>query len=260
MTQPSEQTIKRLFAQSGNRCAYPGCPQPIVESAGTIIGEICHINARSPGGPRYDSGQSESRRNGFENLLLLCRSHHKVIDDQTDIYTAEVLREIKSVHEAAAARPEQAADGVFAKLLLNGLQRIEVISNSGNVVINSPGAIQAQTVNVKMVRHRIAVNPPSGTIGADPQQSRYIQYLIKRYNEFASQDKTRVAKFSYAVISGNIEHQFGASWKLLPSEQFATLCEYLQQRIGRTILGKRNAAKGFRAFSTYEGFLAKRGE
>ncbi len=260
MTQPSEQVIKRLFALSGNRCAYPGCQLPIVEAAGTVIGEICHIHARSPGGSRYAATQSASQRNGFDNLLLLCRSHHKVIDDQADVYTAEVLREIKAVHESAAGRPEQATDGVFAKLLLNDLQRIEVSNNRGNVAINSPGAIQAHTVNVKALRQRIAVSPPPETIGANAQQSRYIQYLIKRYNEFASQDRSRGAKFSYAVISSNIERQFGGQWKLLSSDRFEALCEYLHKRIGRTILGKLNAAKGHRAFSTYGEFLAKRGE
>jgi hypothetical protein len=48
MSAPSEQTIKKLFALSGNICAFPGCQSPIVESAGTVTGEICHICAKSP--------------------------------------------------------------------------------------------------------------------------------------------------------------------------------------------------------------------
>lgn len=255
--QPTERTIKRLFALSGNLCGFPGCQLPIIESAGTVTGEICHIRARSTGGPRYDSAQSDTERNGFDNLVLLCRAHHKVIDSQIDIYSVDVLQEMKSVHESAAGRPERATDGVIAKMLLNDLQHIEITDNAGNIAINSPGAIQAHTVNVRTARRRVAVNPPPGTIGADQQQSRYVQYLIKRYNEFASVDKTRATKFNYGVISTNVESRYKAPWKLLSSAKFDEVCEYLQQRISKTILGKVNTSKGHGVFSSYEEFLTK---
>lgn len=257
MAKPTEMTIKRLFALSGNFCAFPGCALSIIESTGTVTGEICHIRARSAGGPRYEATQSEAARNGFDNLVLLCRSHHKVIDAQADIYSVEVLLEMKEVHESAVGRPERATDGVFAKLLLNSLQKIEITDNTGNIAINSPGAIQAHTVHVKTARRIVSVNPPPGTIGADQQQSRYVQYLIKRYNEFASADRTRATKFNFSVISANIEKQYGASWKLLSSDSFDEVCGYLQRRIGRTILGKVNVSKGHKAFSTYTEFLTK---
>ena len=53
---PSPKTIKRLFSLSKNECAYPRCSNVLVNQTGNIIGEMCHINARNPGGPRYDSG------------------------------------------------------------------------------------------------------------------------------------------------------------------------------------------------------------
>jgi hypothetical protein len=256
MAEPTEKTIKRLFALSGNICAYPECSLAIVESVGTVTGEICHIHARREGGPRYEASQTEADRHGFDNLILLCRQHHKVIDSQPDLYTAEALRKMKAIHEDAAGRAEQVTDSFFAKILLNSL-RITVTNNTGNVAINSPGAIQAHTVNVKTTRRAVSVNAPPGTIGADQQLSRYVSYLINRYNKFASADKTRATKFSYGVISANVENRFGASWKLLPAEKFDAVCEYLQQRICKTILAKQNVAKGFRAFSTCAEFLAK---
>lgn len=256
MAEPTEKTIKRLFALSGNICAYPGCSLAIVESVGTVTGEICHIHARREGGPRYEASQSDAERHGFDNLILLCRQHHKVIDSQPEIYTAETLREMKTIHEGVAGRAEQASDGFFAKILLNDL-RITVTNNTGNVAINSPGAIQAHTVNVKTTRNSVSVNAPPGTIGADQQLSRYVQYLIKRYNEFASKDKTRATKFNFGVISANVENRFGASWRLLSAEKFDSVCEYLQQRISKTILAKQNISKGYRAFSTYAEFLMK---
>jgi hypothetical protein len=257
MSKPTERTIKRLFALSGNFFAFPGCALSIIESTGTVTGEICHIRARSAGGPRYEATQSDAERNDFDNLLLLRRSHHKVIDAPVDIYSIGVLLEMKAVHESAVGRPERETDGVFAKLLLNSLQNIDITDNTGNIAINSPGAIQARTVHVKTARRSVSVNPPPGTIGADQQQSRYVQYLIKRYNEFASADIARATKFNFGVISANIEKQYGASWKLLSSASFDEVWGYLQRRIGRTILGKVSVSKGHRAVSTYVEFLAK---
>ena len=46
MNEPSLQTLKRLFAMSGNRCAFPECTLPIVEGSGIVTGIVCHI--RSP--------------------------------------------------------------------------------------------------------------------------------------------------------------------------------------------------------------------
>ncbi len=80
MAEPAEQTVKRLFALSGNICAYPGCEVPIVERNGVVTGEICHIKARKPGGPRFDAIQSEKDRHEFGNLILLCGRHHKIVD------------------------------------------------------------------------------------------------------------------------------------------------------------------------------------
>ncbi len=58
----------------------------------------CHIVARRPGGPR--SGNISSREiDAYRNLILLCPTHHKEVDDQPHEYTIEALREIKRKHE-----------------------------------------------------------------------------------------------------------------------------------------------------------------
>jgi hypothetical protein len=257
MTEPTEKTIKQLFALSGNTCAYPGCQLPIVERAGTVTGEICHIRARHIGGPRFDISQSEEDRHGFTNLILLCRHHHKVIDSEPELYTVDALMEIKSIHENVVGRQEVPQDGFFAKILLNDFRRISVTNNFGNVAINSPGAMQAQTINVKTASRKVSVSAPPGTIGADQNASRYVQHLIKRYNEFARSDPTRKTRFSYGAISRNIESNFGAEWRLLPLEKATPVFVYLQGRIAKTRQAKMNKGKGHRAFSTYEEFLAK---
>ena len=94
MTGPSVATVKRLFAVSGNRCAFPECALPLVdEASGKVTGRICHIKADSPGGPRYDPEQHNKERHGFANLVLMCPLHHDVIDSDAEAYTMERLLE-----------------------------------------------------------------------------------------------------------------------------------------------------------------------
>lgn len=99
----SDPTLKKLFALSGNNCAYPGCPAPIVDGdSGIIVGEICHIKGKSPNGPRYDETQSDEERNGYDNLLVMCDPHNKIVDhkDTRDEYPPKRLRQFKDDHEA----------------------------------------------------------------------------------------------------------------------------------------------------------------
>lgn len=62
----------------------------------SVFGEEAHIVGKSVNGPR---GGVVERVNSHENLILLCRRHHKQIDDQVNYYTTEHLKAIKSTHE-----------------------------------------------------------------------------------------------------------------------------------------------------------------
>ena len=64
-----------------------------------IVGEEAHIAARSAGGPRWGQLRDGVGVDFYENLILLCRVHHKTMDDQPNHYTAERLRDIKTEHE-----------------------------------------------------------------------------------------------------------------------------------------------------------------
>lgn len=72
---------------------------PIETDDETLIGEHCHIVAQSFDGPRGDNPLPMNRRNKYENLILLCRNCHKLIDDQPACYTVPVLHDMKANHE-----------------------------------------------------------------------------------------------------------------------------------------------------------------
>lgn len=92
-----------VFAMCGNRCSYPNCNQVIAFKEDsenyTNTGELAHIKGDKPSSPRYDFNQSNEERNSPDNLILLCGTHHKIVDDQPDIYTVEKLIELKKQHE-----------------------------------------------------------------------------------------------------------------------------------------------------------------
>lgn len=92
-------TYRLLFAHCGNKCAFEACSNPIFEDDGTLTGECCHIHAYSESGPRYDPMQTDEDRNGYDNLILLCSRHHKIIDSDPVLYTADYLRSLKQQHE-----------------------------------------------------------------------------------------------------------------------------------------------------------------
>lgn len=117
MANPSENTIKRLFAASGNRCAFPGCDRPLV-ARDTVVGEVCYIQAERAGGPRYDAAQSEGERHSFGNLLLMCPTHHEMIDGDPDAYTAEELLRIKASNDAAHADGKEPSDAIVKQMLV----------------------------------------------------------------------------------------------------------------------------------------------
>jgi hypothetical protein len=94
---PSTTTLTKLILASAAKCAFPGCNQQLIEND-QLIGQICHIEAASSGGQRYNPDQSDDERRSYENLILLCANHHKVTDDESE-YTVEKLKAMKKAHE-----------------------------------------------------------------------------------------------------------------------------------------------------------------
>jgi len=96
-------TRKILWGRSGNCCAI--CRRELVierslNDPQAIVGDECHIVSKKESGPRsYKSNPTELDLDGYDNLLLLCKTHHKLVDDQPGKYDITELRSIKSNHE-----------------------------------------------------------------------------------------------------------------------------------------------------------------
>jgi hypothetical protein len=100
----TDRTRKILWIRAGGRCSI--CREQLVIDAmdddddPSVFGEECHIVARSPGGPR--AAEIEDM-DGYDNLILLCRKHHKQVDDQRSHFTVDRLKQIKREHEQMEA-------------------------------------------------------------------------------------------------------------------------------------------------------------
>ena len=74
-----------LMGLCGGKCEFRGCEKSIVQDM--ITGEksnfsnFAHIVASSENGPRGDKDLSSKLSNDENNIMVLCRDHHKEIDD-----------------------------------------------------------------------------------------------------------------------------------------------------------------------------------
>lgn len=105
--------IKILWGLAAGRCSFPDCREicialPPAEAAG-VIGDIAHIVAHSPKGPRSDSDFPADAIDTYANWILLCPTHHRLVDVQPDTYDAKTLLRWKAEHELWVA--ERLGDG-----------------------------------------------------------------------------------------------------------------------------------------------------
>ena len=93
-----------LWSRSGGRCGFPECPVICVELANendlsATVGNVAHIEALSNSGPRANPSLTLRQRNSYDNLILLCSTHHDQVDAQPNTYTVEMLRAWKTTQE-----------------------------------------------------------------------------------------------------------------------------------------------------------------
>jgi hypothetical protein len=100
VSDPSLTAVKTLFALSRNICFFTGCEERLTDPKWrTVNAEVAHIKGENPGSARYDEYQSDAERQGFDNLMLLCPKHHKLVDKlRPDEYPVDRLQGMKERH------------------------------------------------------------------------------------------------------------------------------------------------------------------
>ena len=91
-----------VWAHAGGRCEYPGCNDLLWRDA--LVGQVmnraylAHIVGER--GPRAEPGTSEALARDPDNIMLLCDTHHRLIDREGEAeHSADALRRAKRHHE-----------------------------------------------------------------------------------------------------------------------------------------------------------------
>lgn len=99
----SDNTVKLLWGRAAGICSNPGCREDLTVLLkgirGFNVGEMAHVIASSPTGPRGVAGGGSDE---YENLILLCPTCHRTIDKApSGTYSTETLHLWKRSHEAS---------------------------------------------------------------------------------------------------------------------------------------------------------------
>lgn len=93
----SSKVNKIIWTRFAGACAI--CKEDLIEEITetnySLVGEVAHIVGEKEKAARGSSPMSLEARNSPKNLLLLCRKHHKIIDDHEELYPVEKLHQIK---------------------------------------------------------------------------------------------------------------------------------------------------------------------
>jgi len=104
-----KRTIVELGYRVGTLCSNPECcvltfgPQMIPDKS-TNIGVVAHIEGAAPGSARYNPSQSPEERSSISNGIWLCQNCAKMIDDDEQRFTVDLLRSWKKSAEDRARR------------------------------------------------------------------------------------------------------------------------------------------------------------
>jgi hypothetical protein len=138
---------KRILAQRvGYQCSNPECRKytsgPQVSASKAVnIGVAAHITAASHGGPRYDKGLTSDQRSHITNAIWLCQNCAKLVDNDSILYTADLLRRWKHDAERAAylrvGRSAATTDGSNTDLSGEEVDILVAVAQSGEIILLS---------------------------------------------------------------------------------------------------------------------------
>lgn len=94
---------RAALARSACRCAFPNCSHSVALYDGALVLEFAYIDGQTPGGPRFDPSCPANEVQSLDNVIVLCPTHHMLVDAQPEKYSAEFLRKIRAAHEEAVS-------------------------------------------------------------------------------------------------------------------------------------------------------------
>lgn len=146
----SDNDYKLLWGRAAGMCSRPTCPADLTilltDSRAYNVGEMAHIIAKQPSGPRgIEQGGSDT----YENLILLCPTCHRKVDKAPEgEYPVAMLRSWKEQHELSIRAKgkqqqfdsTQALKKATARLLLENRALWKELGPQSIAASNDPGS------------------------------------------------------------------------------------------------------------------------
>lgn len=174
--------IKVLYGLAAERCSFPDCKRELVikneSGERKQVGKIAHIIAHSRNGPRADASYSDEKRDTYDNWILLCGTHHDMIDVMSGMYSVEILRNMKVEHESWVK------NSLTLEVMGVGFAELEVAANailsSEPTVINDSFAVtppfqKMKKNNLMETTHHLLTMG----LSRSPEVGRYIEAQSK---------------------------------------------------------------------------------
>lgn len=214
---------KQLLVESGGKCARCGNSEPQQL-------EFHHIHG--------DPGDSDP-----SHLIVLCANCHA--DADRGFITRAKLYELKV--KPSGPRERDRSESPALAIVQHGDHSI--------------AAGRDVTIVNKNTSKRAPPEPPRpGSVATSLDHRNYLEYLVKRYNEFIRWDRGPHAdRGSYIVIRKAFEREFGCPIRHLPLSRFEEAAAFLQGRILRTKVGRIQNSRGQRVFSKWDVWQVDRG-
>jgi len=200
----SERTRKTLWSRAHNQCAFPGCLQSLTldvanassgETDVVVVGQEAHIRAQSAGGPRYDPSYPRDNIDSYENLVLMCGTHHTLIDANNGAgHTVQDLIKIKSDHE----RQQEKRDALQATLRAYLGDRY----SAENTIQFQQADLRGPSVDSMFVDVPVGCRRDSGPLAE----------LLKQIAESAPGDTAELESTSGFVITGATQALLHPDW------------------------------------------------
>ena len=105
----TKKTVELLGKRVAYLCSNPKCGKVTIGAnkhpeKSTTIGIAAHITAAAIGGPRYDDSLDQGQRRHIDNGIWLCSNCATMIDKDTLLYTADLIRRWKSQAEVESIK------------------------------------------------------------------------------------------------------------------------------------------------------------
>lgn len=116
----------QIWLRAAGRCQFRGCNDPLWRDELTMeemnAAHLAHIIADSENGPRGHPILSEKLKADPSNIMLLCPTHHSLVDDKKKWknYPVELLQEYKREHEERIEIVTGIQDNLKTHILLLG--------------------------------------------------------------------------------------------------------------------------------------------